>query len=141
MMITTPARQRRHQPINLTGARRRVLRAAVPPLVNASEALHLIMADGDVFLVGRQRYLVAPITQDMLDTLIQASAIGEDDEADADDEPNGDFESSLGTVGDRESDGLDFGEEDRCDDEPSCQPAELFRGAGSPIVIARRAAA
>jgi hypothetical protein len=95
----------------LTGSRRRRVdlrrrrRRVTGRTISADMALFELMRDADVYQVGRQRYLVAPISADLLERLMIASAATEDDE------PNGDEEPSIGRPVDEEgeSDGLDDG--------------------------------
>ena len=54
------------------------------------------MQEGDLYKIGREYYLVAPLRDDMLEMLILAAAGTEDDEA------NGDMEPSIGTEDDLE---------------------------------------
>jgi hypothetical protein len=87
-----PSRRRRAAPARqrhriLFPRRRGALRA--PPPVDSSTALHWIMQEGDIYKVGRQHYLVAPLPGDLLETLIAAAAATEDDEE------NGDLEASI----------------------------------------------
>jgi hypothetical protein len=57
---------------------------------------------GDVYKVGATPYFVAPIDDDMLDTVIAALGAAEDDEENGDMEPNtGDDEPSIGGYEDR----------------------------------------
>jgi len=60
-----------------------------------------LMTEADVFRVGRDLYLVAPIGSQLFDRLIIAAAIGEDDEE------NGDVEASVGSDHDLEGDDLE----------------------------------
>ncbi len=73
-------------------------------MISANTALHYLVRDGDVFAVGRRRYLVAAVDADSLETLIvAASSTDDDDDGDPDtgiedfpqDEPNQDREPSL----------------------------------------------
>ncbi len=66
--------------------------------MTADLALHDLMRDGDVIEVGRRRYLVAQVNDAVVDRLILASAVNEDDEPDEDagveDEQFGEFDNS-----------------------------------------------
>jgi hypothetical protein len=64
-----------------------------PKPITAELALHLLIQGGEVYEIGRRRFLVAALDPELIDTLIQASAIGEDDEDsnDAEDGDNDDF--------------------------------------------------
>jgi hypothetical protein len=87
----------RRRRVDLRRRRRRVTGRTI----SADLVLHQLVRDGDVYEVGRRRYLVAPLDQAMLDALIIAAGITEDDE------PNGDLEPSLGAQDELESDGLE----------------------------------
>jgi hypothetical protein len=102
-----PAHSRRPLPIR----RRRRSRAVQPPLA-ASEALVRLAAHGDVFDVGGCNYLVAPIDDDTLDTLVDALGAIEDDEENGDREPSVDRDDLESDGLEGESDGLERGEDD-----------------------------
>jgi hypothetical protein len=87
----------RRRRIDLRRHRRRV----TGRVITADVALFELMRDGDVYQVGGQRYLVAPISADLLERLMIAANTTEDHE------PNGDDEPSVGHDEDRESDGID----------------------------------
>jgi hypothetical protein len=73
---------------------------------SADLALHALMQNGEIVEVGHGRYLVAPLNDELIETLIVASALTEDEEPDGnDDESNGDMEPSIGPKLDLESDG------------------------------------
>jgi hypothetical protein len=95
-----PGRRRRPAPLLLRRQRHRRSRR---PVVTADLALHALMRDGDLFKVGRSHYLVAPVSAELLSTLIEAQGVSEDAE------DNGDLEASVESPAgdDRESDGLD----------------------------------
>ncbi len=96
---TRPRQRRRLVDIRSQRARQ----AVQPPTMTADLALHDLMRDGDVIEVGRRRYLVAQVNDAVVDRLILASAINEDDEPESD--------AGVEDAG--------FGEFDNCDDEPS----------------------
>lgn len=99
-----PARSRR--PINLR--RRRRNHAQRPPLA-AAEALTRLAVNGDVYKIGRQHYLVAPIDPDMLDTVIATLGAVENDEPETDLGADDHGEPSLLTTdGDLELDTSDY---------------------------------
>ena len=78
-----PAQPRRRQRLLIT--RRRSSSPLRVPY--ADGALNFLMQEADIFKVGRRRYLVAPLSAELVDVLIQAAGAGEDAEADGDDEP------------------------------------------------------
>jgi hypothetical protein len=69
----------------------------------ADGALNALMQEADIFKVGRRRYLVAPLTPELVDTLIMAAGATEDDE---EDDPGGEtgHEGFGRTVDDEEDD-------------------------------------
>src|SRR3954471_24856626 len=75
----------RRRRIDLRRRRRRV----TGRVITADVALFELMRDGDVYQVGGQRYLVAPISADLLGRLTIAAGSTEDHE------PNGDLEPSV----------------------------------------------
>jgi hypothetical protein len=83
---TTPTRSRRPAQSRKAparwGRRRRLLipRGRIRHVPLADIALHELMRDGDVYKIGRGHYLVAPISRDVLETLIIAAGSTEDDE-------------------------------------------------------------
>jgi hypothetical protein len=119
----------------------RHLRARRGPAITADFALHILMQDGDVYRVGRRRYLVAPLSAELLDRLIMATGAHEDledtvdaERGDDDDMGADDYgEPSLGQTG---MDDLELEEDGR---EPSLgwanegpQPEQLGEVAGYP---------
>jgi hypothetical protein len=80
----TPARWRNRRRLLLP--RRKVNRA---PLPLADAALHVLMNDADIYKIGRRHYLVAEVSNELMDTLMAAAGATEDDE------PNGDLEPSI----------------------------------------------
>ena len=87
-----PAQPRRRQRLLIT--RRRSSSPLRVPY--ADGALNFLMQEADIFKVGRRRYLVAPLSAELVDVLIQAAGAGEDAEDYDPAEESGDMEASLG---------------------------------------------
>ena len=110
---TTPTRSRRPARSRKapTGWRHRrrlqIPRGRLRSVPLADIALHELMVEGDIYTIGRRRYLVAPVDAGLLETLIIAAGSTEDDEPSV----AGWQDGSL-VAGDLENDELEFeGEE------------------------------
>lgn len=115
-----PPRPRRGQSIRIRNLRpaRETRDYDLPDQISADEALHWLLEDADVFRVRRQRYLVAPINDTVLEALIVAAGSIEDTE---DDDPGGetDFRGLPGATiddepGEDEEDSLGWPEQVKC---------------------------